>query len=57
VVINQLLIKNKDVIETWEITAASNTAGNGGALWTVPGFLIESKKLIPALQQLLTVGY
>jgi hypothetical protein len=25
---------------------------NGGALWTVPELLFESKKLIPALQQL-----
>jgi hypothetical protein len=28
----------------------------GGALWTVPELLFESKKLIPALQQLLIAG-
>jgi len=29
---------------------------NGGALWTVPELLFDSKGLIPALQQLLTGG-
>ena len=28
----------------------------GGALWTVPELLFESKKLISVLQQLLTEG-
>jgi len=27
---------------------------NGGPLWTVPELMFDSKKLIPALQQLLT---
>jgi hypothetical protein len=34
----------------------NNIALLGGALWTVPELLFESKKLIPALQQLLTGG-